>query len=125
MHCTGASPAQLLTLQEASSSQGSSENPSRNSNIKPTSLAQSLLTHAHLLLCRTEPRCQYWLFKAGQQDSSLNGCSVKLAPNKYPPTALKLGTGDYTIWQVGGVVLLQHASSSYPPNVSLGHLHNR
>jgi len=50
LHCTGASPAQLQTLQEASSSPGSSEDPSRRHNImKPTQLAQSLLTHAHLL----------------------------------------------------------------------------
>lgn len=37
LHCKGARPAQLLTLQEASSSQGSNVKPFRSSNImKPT-----------------------------------------------------------------------------------------
>lgn len=67
--------------------------------------------------CRTEPRCQYWLFRAGQDDPNKNGCAVKLAANNYAPdsyTALKLGTGDYTIWQVGvwvGVSLKARAAA--------------
>ena len=58
--------------------------------------------------CRTEPRCQYWLFKAGQDDL-MNGCFLKLMPRNHARdtyTAFKLGVGDYTIWEVRLQLLL-------------------
>lgn len=54
--------------------------------------------------CRAEPRCQYWLFRAKQDDPRNNGCALKLAPVNHATdtyTAFKLGVGDYTIFEVG------------------------
>lgn len=53
-------------------------------------------------LCATSSSCQYYVLKAHQHDPTQNGCWLKLqtstpAPNTY--LSLKLGTGDYTIWQ--------------------------
>lgn len=80
--------------------------------------------------CRTEPRCQYFLFKAGQDDHSSNGCSLKLMPRNHATdtfTAFKLGVGDYTIWEVRGTVLespavtassaLQHEQLGFPHRI--------
>lgn len=58
--------------------------------------------------CRTEPRCQYWLFRAAQQDESANGCYLKLVPRNHATdtfTAFKLAVGDYTIYEVRAWVL--------------------
>jgi hypothetical protein len=53
--------------------------------------------------CRTEPRCQYWVFRAGQDNAANNGCALKLEPHNHATdtyTAFKLGVGDYTVFQV-------------------------
>jgi len=53
--------------------------------------------------CRDLELCEYWLYKADQADPGRNGCFLKLAaatPAEDTYTAIKLSTGDYTIWPV-------------------------
>jgi hypothetical protein len=51
--------------------------------------------------CQVNDLCQYWQYRAAQSDARQDGCQLKLAPVDPAPdtfSAVKLATGDYTIW---------------------------